>query len=406
MKVLVNAYACCPGMGSEPGMGWNWCAHLAEHCELFIITEEEFRDRIEAALPALPQGANMHFYYNPVTPEVRRMCWNQGDWRFYYYYRKWQKKTLAIAKKIVADEGIDIIHQLNMIGFREPGLLWKIEGPRFVWGPVGGMETMPVAYLKGAGFKTLAFNVVKNVLNYLQCRFQPNVRRAIRKSAVLVSATKSSVDKIRRYHRKDSVLLNETGCEAVGLPVRTGQAGEGFNIVWAGKFDFRKQLGLALRVIAECKDLDLKLHILGTGPDADAYRSLSASLGIADKCVWHGQVARDEVLDIMAGSDLFLFTSIMEGTSTVVMEAVQNHLPVICFDACGFGTVVDGSIGRKVRLSDPERSVKDFAAAVRHLYMHPEELQRMRDNCTAKAAMLEWDRKAEEMYGIYKSALQ
>ena len=134
MKVLVNAYACCPGMGSEPGMGWNWCAHLAEHCELFIITEEEFRDRIEAALPALPQGANMHFYYNPVTPEVRRMCWNQGDWRFYYYYRKWQKKTLAIAKKIVADEGIDLIHQLNMIGFREPGLLWKIEGPRFVWG--------------------------------------------------------------------------------------------------------------------------------------------------------------------------------------------------------------------------------------------------------------------------------
>lgn len=24
MKILINAYACSPGMGSEPGMAWNW----------------------------------------------------------------------------------------------------------------------------------------------------------------------------------------------------------------------------------------------------------------------------------------------------------------------------------------------------------------------------------------------
>ena len=79
LKILVNAYACSPEMGSEPGMGWNWCSHIARHCELHIITEGEFREKIERVLPTLPEGKNMHFYYLPVEEKVRRMCWNQGD---------------------------------------------------------------------------------------------------------------------------------------------------------------------------------------------------------------------------------------------------------------------------------------------------------------------------------------
>ena len=29
-KILINAYACCPGMGSEQGMGWNFISGLAK----------------------------------------------------------------------------------------------------------------------------------------------------------------------------------------------------------------------------------------------------------------------------------------------------------------------------------------------------------------------------------------
>ena len=131
LSILINAYACSPDMGSEPGMAWNWCVNLAKHCELHIITEGEFRDKIEAALPALPQEKNMHFYYNPVSDEIRKMCWNQGDWRFYFYYKQWQKKTLQIAQEIIKKRHIDLIHQLNMIGFREPGYLWSINEKPF-----------------------------------------------------------------------------------------------------------------------------------------------------------------------------------------------------------------------------------------------------------------------------------
>ena len=48
LSILINAYACSPNMGSEPGMAWNWCVNLAQYCELHIITEGEFREKIEA----------------------------------------------------------------------------------------------------------------------------------------------------------------------------------------------------------------------------------------------------------------------------------------------------------------------------------------------------------------------
>lgn len=213
LSILINAYACSPNMGSEPGMAWNWCVNLANHCELYIITEGEFRDNIERVLPTLPQGKNMHFYYNPVSDKVRRMCWNQGDWRFYRHYRKWQLRTLEIAREIISEHHIDIVHQLNMIGFREPGYLWKIEDKPFVWGPIGGMELVPVAYLKGAGLKTILKNRIKNAINVWQMRHQPRVLKAINRADMLVAATGGAYRVLRDYHHKEHVMLiNETGC--------------------------------------------------------------------------------------------------------------------------------------------------------------------------------------------------
>lgn len=71
---------------------------------------------------------------------------------------------------------------------------------------------------------------------------------------------------------------------------------------------------------------------------------------------------------LMQQSDLFLFSSIMEATSTVLMEAIQNQLPVVCFDTCGFGTVVDETIGVKVSLSALRTVSKRFCARIAYAF--------------------------------------
>jgi glycosyltransferase involved in cell wall biosynthesis len=384
-------------------MAWNWCVNLAKHCELFIITEEEFRDKIEAVISTLPQGRNMHFYFNRVTPEVRKMCWNQGDWRFYWYYRQWQKRTLILARQICAEHKIDILHQLNMIGYREPGLLWKIKGPKYVWGPVGGMETMPIAYLKG-GIKTVLFNCLKNLINSLQYRYQPNVRYAVKRADVIIAATSGCQKKLQDYYGKKVYLINETGCEVVEKFKDSRNNGSGImSLLWVGKLDFRKQVSLAIDVLGELNDLNVVLHVCGGGSPAQIQqmKDQSMALGVERNLKYHGLMSHDKIQLLMQSSDLFLFTSIMEGTPHVVQEAISNHLPVICLDTCGQGDCVKEEWGRKVPLSNPEASVSEMAKVIRELYYDRTELKRLSENCLVASQKMSWDSKILQMFDIY-----
>lgn len=156
--------------------------------------------------------------------------------------------------------------------------------------------------------------------------------------------------------------------------------------------------------MAELKDLNVELHIAGSGDDAK-YKQLVNELQIEDMIIWHGQVNHEEVNKLMQHSDLFFFTSIMDATSTVVMEAVQNHLPVVCFDSCGFGTVVDETIGVKVKLTNPNQSVHDFAEIIRNLYHDRERLTELSNNCKERIKLFEWNHKAEMMTDIYNNVL-
>jgi glycosyltransferase involved in cell wall biosynthesis len=389
-------------------MAWNWIVNLAQYCNLYVITEGEYKDLIEDAVQKLPQRDNIHFYYNPVPEKVRQMCWNQGDWRFYYYYRKWQKSTYRLALKIIDEHKIDVVHQLNMIGFREPGYLWKIEAIPFVWGPIGGMELMPVNYLQGASLKMKVVTYLKNLFNICQYKYSRRVGKAIRRADALVAAVKGVQDKIICYYGCEVALINETGCYPKQSIHGMKPEKDSFDVLWVGKFDFRKQLGLALQTIAQIKHLNgLQFHIAGTGSDREVgyYKAMADRLGISNICRWHGVVPNADVQAMMRESDLLLFTSIMEGTSHAVLEAISNDLPVLCFDAYGQSVAVNNSVGIKIPISSTKQSIQDFSREIFRLYSDRGLLQSMSQACKQRQDELSWDSKARKMVAIYEQLL-
>ena len=403
LKVLVNSYACSPGMGSEPGMGWNWCVNLAKYCELHIITEGEFRDKIESVIPTIEHGSNMHFYYNPISDSVRKMCWNQGDWRFYLYYRDWQKKTADIARNICKKEKIDILHQLNMIGFREPGYLWKVSretGIPFVWGPVDAKVSFPLSYANGASLPTKIFLWLKNTITICQLKYGTRMHEAAKTASLVLSASSNSVISFKKYFGVDSPLMNETGTYPIGYQKTDIDKKQSFDILWVGKTDFRKQLALAIRSVASAYHHDIKLHIVGGG-DMREYMQIAESVGLADNCIVHGSINHDDVLELMRKSNLFLFTSVAEGTPHVVLEAIGCGLPVLCFHTCGQGDCVNEQVGIKIPLSNPHQSEKDFAEGIEYLYQHRDILAAMSQKCKERAEELSWDNKARQMVEYY-----
>lgn len=408
LSILINAYACSPHMGSEPGMAWNWCINLAKYCELHIITEGEFRDKIETTLPTFPQGKNMHFYYNPVSDEIRKMCWNQGDWRFYKYYKKWQWETYLMAKDICKQNHINILHQLNMIGFREPGYLWKIPNIPFVWGPIGGLKQFPTAYLEGCGLKMKLFNHIKNIINIAQIKYDKRVNKAFNKADLLISSIPDSYKAIKKYKNLESIIIPETGCFDIQENIVKNFKDECLHIMWVGKFDFRKQLPLALHILKATHNHSFHLDIYGSGNEIQVLEAhnLAKKLGLEQFVTWYGNQPNNIVIEAMKKAHIFLFTSINEDTSTVVLEAVSNQLPVVCFDACGMGYVINEKVGRKIILSNPKQSINDFAKVLNELENDRNLLTEMAKNCKERQLELSWSRKAQQMIELYKQAIQ
>lgn len=404
MNILINAYACAPNWGSEQGMAWHWITELAKMHNLYVITEGEWKKEIEEAVALLDVKDNIHFYYNPVSDKIRSMCWNQGDWRFYWYYRKWQKKTLTIARQICSEHRIDIIHQLNMIGFREPGYLWDIYDTHYIWGPVGGMEIVPLKYLSGMPLSKKTKYIVKNMLNHLQIRYSARVCKAIHRADIVIAATQGTYNSFVKLHHIKPVYMNEAGCTISEQHTAHNFNKDQLDILWVGRFLDTKKLDIAIRTIAKVKDLPVFLHIVGSGSDTEnaMYQQMADKMGISNNIKWYGKLANKNVQEMMNQMDLFLFTSVLEGTPHVVLEAITNCLPILCIDTCGQGQLVNEAIGWKVPLTNPQQNSTDFAAILRHIIINRDEIKQKSDNCKQRQRELSWENKLVTMNKIYQ----
>lgn len=62
MKVLLTAFSCHPGRGSEPGIGWGVSQTVAKEHEVWVLTDAANRDGIEKAMKRL-SNPRLRFVY-------------------------------------------------------------------------------------------------------------------------------------------------------------------------------------------------------------------------------------------------------------------------------------------------------------------------------------------------------
>ncbi|MFV0590661.1 MAG: glycosyltransferase family 4 protein [Draconibacterium sp.] len=401
LKVLINAYACAPRKGSEPGMAWNWIVQLSKHCRLHVITEGEWQQEIEEALLNLPQGKNIKFYYNPVSAQIREICWNQGDWRFYYYYRKWQKGTLQIAKDIISKNKIDLIHQLNMVGYREPGLLWQIPDIPKVWGPVGGFGEIPNNYL-GLFAKSSAYKQrIKQLINRYQVKL-PYIKQPIKEVDRVVACNSDAKYVLQKYVSYPIQVISEVGAKVPENTVVTKRKDTNtLKIAWVGKNDSRKALSLALTVMQNIHSSNIQLHIYGVAKSAIENTAES----VRDNVIFHGWLPLNQVHEALSQSDILLFTSLHEASGTAVLEALSFGLPVICHDTCGMADSINESCGLKIEMISVEHSIKQFSNVIEELNKSRVKLHELSKGALNQANKLSWENNAKKMIDIYNSVL-
>lgn len=409
LKVLVSAYACSPCKGSEPGVGWGFVSELSKYHDLWVIAEEEkFREDIEKFLKINPnQLESVRFFFI----HKQRNRWLRKLWppSYYWYYRRWHQDAYRLAIKLHREVNFDLTHQLTMVGFREPGYLWKLDVP-FIWGPVGGMGFFPWRFLPKVGIYGTLYYLGYNFFNWIHMNFLSRCRQAAQKAASgsangLITATPENREGAKKYWECSSIVLPE-----VGLPREPSQkilerlAGEPLRLVWTGLHIPRKALDLTLEALSHVSlNTKWELHVLGEGQRTAVWQKLANRLGISAHCRFHGWLPREQALQVMQNAHCMLITSLRDLTSTVTVEALALGLPIACLDHCGFAEVVDETCGIKIPVTAPGETVSAMARAIEQLARDENKRQSLARGALQRARQYSWEEKARAVDRIYRA---
>ncbi|WP_223146870.1 glycosyltransferase family 4 protein [Methylomonas fluvii] len=108
-----------------------------------------------------------------------------------------------------------------------------------------------------------------------------------------------------------------------------------------GRLDPVKRLDDAIRALT-CNTLaGAVLHIVGRGPDEERLASLVEELGVGARVKFYGFVDDAEVAQLVAGADVFVLPSAIEGMPTVLIEMLLLGLPVVASDIPGNRAILD-----------------------------------------------------------------
>lgn len=91
---------------------------------------------------------------------------------------------------------------------------------------------------------------------------------------------------------------------------------------------------------------NLKLMIVGDGPEKEVLEDLALHIGISHKVIFTGMVEPNEVQKYYQLGDVFVSTSTSETQGLTYVEAAANGLPLVCMrDPCLQGILLNGVNG-------------------------------------------------------------
>jgi glycosyltransferase involved in cell wall biosynthesis len=147
---------------------------------------------------------------------------------------------------------------------------------------------------------------------------------------------------------------------------------------------------------------NIRLVMLGDGPQAEALHQLVGELGITERVLFTGNVPFHDVPTYLKAADLFAFASITETQGLVTLEAMASGLPVVAVDASGTKDILEN--GKQGFLT--QNDAQDLANGIIKLVESPILMSRFRSAAVRKSHDYDSKRLARKMLKVYQQAME
>ena len=397
------AYACEPHKGSEPEVGWQWALQMARFHDVTVLTRSNNRPVIERELELLRGRQPLpQFVYHDCSQHLLEL--KRRFKAIKLYYLLWQRSARDIVTQLQETHQFDLMHHVTFAGFRYPTAIWG-HGVPCIWGPIGGIESIPRSLLPWRHITSLAREMMRNLNNLVQATpFHALPKRAGVSTLILVTTTEMQ----RTFARLgfESVVMPTIGLKTHELCFQPHRQCEGaLRLLFVGNIITLKGVDLALEAL-EQSGTNATLTLVGTGNYQAAAEHEVKRLGLGEQVKFLGRRPRDEVLRMYPDYDIFLFPSLHDTGGYAVIEAMFNELPVICLDCGGPAVAVQAQCGTRVPLGKRAEVIGGLAAAIR--WYDENRGAVLTQGKAAREVVLreyDWDKKGGQMNERYRETM-
>lgn len=337
LKIFVSAYACEPGLGSEIGVGWHWVLEMSKYFELWVLTRGSNRHTIEPWIEGHPEYSGIHFLYYD-WPKWARF-WKKGLRGVRTYYNLWQLCTNRIVKRTMQANGIQIFHHLTY-----GNVLWKVSsyGQKqfFIWGPVGGLETIPEEFSRHYGAKSKWQETIRRMAVRLAVH-NPGFKRRCNRANLILCKTEITLNRLPLTQRNKAVLFTDVAAERASMQAVACHPGEKkvvTELITVGRLDAWRGFDLVIEAVHQVVQTKMPLHlsIVGDGPDRSRLEKLIEELSLEHIVTLTGKVPMDIYRRLMEKADVVVNAALKEGAVTVSFDSMALGKPLLCLDTTGY----------------------------------------------------------------------
>jgi glycosyltransferase involved in cell wall biosynthesis len=163
-------------------------------------------------------------------------------------------------------------------------------------------------------------------------------------------------------------------------------------VVVVARLGREKNVELAIDALAQCAR-DVRLAIVGAGPQRDALVARARSLRVGDRVRFAGALAPPAMPDVYASADALAFTSLTDTQGLVLAEALAARLPLVAADSAVAREIGAGRV--RIAAAEPRAFAVALEAAARSI----------RPAADAEAtARFDPERQSRAMQHIYAAA--
>lgn len=403
MKILLSAYSCEPGKGSEPGVGWNIAREVAQHHQVWVLTRpDESKAAIETELAKNPIP-NLKFVYFtlPFWQDSMRLG-QSGAMQIHYYL--WQAQAYLVARRLHQEIGFDVAHHVTFVRYSTPSFLSLLPIP-FVWGPVGGGEQAPISFYKDFSRKAKRYEQTRSLIHNIGER-DPFARLTAQRSAIVKATTRDTAQQLYKMGAHQVDIASESGLATEEIeqlnrfPINPSSS---LRFISMGRLLHWKGFYLGIRAFAAANLPGAEYWILGEGPERANLEALAQQLGVDSSVRFWGRLPRDQTLDKLSQSHVLVHPSLHDSGGWVCLEGMAAGRPVLCLDLGGPAAQVTDETGFKIAAHSPEQTVQALSKAMRELSQNPDLRKRLGE--AGKKRVREhysWQAKGQQLSLLYQ----